>query len=35
MFLIAGDVAQCETSDRAIKSRVLDVTYSQGVCDDI
>ena len=31
MFFISGDVAHCDTSDRAIKSRASDVTYSQGV----
>ena len=37
MFFIyvSGDVAQCETSDRVIESRALDVTYSQGVRGDI
>ena len=28
--LISGDIAPCETSDRVIESRALDVTYSQG-----
>ena len=35
MFLIASDVAQCETSDHAIKLCVSDVTYSLGVRGDI
>ena len=33
--MFSGDMAQCETSDRAIKSRVSDVTYSERVCGDI
>ena len=28
---VLGDVAQCETSDRVIKSRASDITYSHGV----
>ena len=32
---VLGDVAHCETSDSAIKSRASDVTYSHGVCGRI
>ena len=32
---VSSDVALCETSDRMIESRALDVTYSQGVRGDI
>ena len=32
---VSGDVAHYETSDRVIKSRESDVTYSQGVCGRI
>ena len=32
---VSGDVAQCEASDRMIKSCASDVTYSQGVRGDI
>ena len=32
---VSGDVAQCEASDRMIKSHASDVTYSQGVRGDI
>ena len=32
---VLGDVVYCETSDRAIKSRPLDATFSQGVCGRI
>ena len=32
---VSRDVVHCETSDCAIKSRALDVTYSQGVCGRI
>ena len=32
LFLyVSGDVAHCETSDHAVKSRASDATYSQGV----
>ena len=34
-IMFSGDVVQCETSDRAIKLRESDVTYSQGVCGRI
>ena len=30
LFLFAGDVAQWDTSDRVVKSRALEITYSQG-----
>ena len=30
MSLFVGDVAQCNVSDRAIKSRSSNVTYSWG-----
>ena len=29
-FLVTGDVAQRETSNRVVKSRASDITYSQG-----
>ena len=29
-IIFSGDVGQCETFDRAIKSRASDVTYSWG-----
>ena len=32
---VSGDVEQCETSDRVIESRALDVTYSLRVRGDI
>ena len=32
---VSGDMAHYETFDRAIQSRALDVTYSQGVRGDI
>ena len=30
LFLVTGDVVQQETSDRTIKSRLSDATYSRG-----
>ena len=35
LFLISGDVAHCEMSDRVIESRESDVSYPQGVQSDI
>ena len=32
---VSGDMASCETSNRVIESRASDVTYSQGVHDNI
>ena len=32
---VLGDVAHCEMSNHAIKSRASDVTYSRGVCSRI
>ena len=29
-FLLSSDVTQREVSDHAVKSRVLDITYSRG-----
>ena len=29
MFFISGDVAHCETSNRVVGSRALDITYSE------
>ena len=34
-IFVSGDVAQCETFDRVIKSRESDFTYSHGVCGGI